>query len=251
MEFIPAIDLIDGQCVRLIQGDFDRQLSYGDPFATAKEIEAQGAGWLHLVDLDAARGRKGPNREVIKRLCGAVGIMVEVGGGIRSVDDASELIEAGASRVIIGTKAVEDPSIVNDIARRHPGKVAVGLDYRRIDGRREVALKGWIEGSGVEVFEILPELVERGATAVVATDISRDGTFAGPDIETLQQLVEYSSSSGIDIIASGGVSGVNDLVSLRNITYGGVSLLGVISGRAIHDGRLDIREAVAICRVSE
>lgn len=248
MEFIPAIDLIEGQCVRLIQGDFDRQLSYGDPMASAKEIESQGAGWLHLVDLDAARSRKGPNREVIKAICQSVGLKVEVGGGIRSLADASELFEAGVNRVIIGTMAVENPELVDQVAQRYPGRVAVGLDYRRRDGRREIALKGWVEGSGQDLFELLPSLVERGASAIISTDISRDGTFDGPDIDTLEQLLAYSRTSGIEIIASGGVSGIDDLVELKGLSHKGVELFGVIAGRAIHDGRLNVGEAVALCR---
>ncbi len=248
MEFIPAIDLIEGQSVRLIQGDFDRQLHYGDPMASAKEIESQGARWLHLVDLDAARSRKGPNREVIKAICGSVDLKVEVGGGIRSLADASELFEAGVSRVIIGTMAVEKPELVDQLAQRYPGKVAVGLDYRKSNGRREIALKGWAEGSGQDLFEFLPSVVERGASAIISTDISRDGTFDGPDLDTLERLLAYSNTSPIDIIASGGVSGIDDLVKLKALNSKGAELFGVIAGRAIHDGRLNVGEAVAICR---
>lgn len=249
MEFIPAIDLIEGQSVRLIQGDFDRQISYGDPVSTAKEIESKGASWLHLVDLDAARSRKGPNRDVIKKISQSVNMRLEVGGGVRSLDDAHELFDAGVTRVIIGTMAIEDPDLVQSVAEMYPGGVVVGLDYRRNSVRREVALKGWLEGSGQDLFEVLPSLVARGASAVVATDISRDGTFDGPDIETLDHLLEFAVSSGTDVIASGGVSGTGDLLKLKALSHGGITLFGVISGRAIHDGRLDVGEAVRLCRM--
>ncbi|MDA8081400.1 MAG: 1-(5-phosphoribosyl)-5-[(5-phosphoribosylamino)methylideneamino] imidazole-4-carboxamide isomerase [Actinomycetota bacterium] len=249
MEFIPAIDLIEGKCVRLIQGDFDRQISYGNPVSTAQEMESQGAAWLHLVDLDAARSRNGPNRDVIKRICQSVNLSLEVGGGVRSFEDARELFDAGVTRVILGTMAIEDPGLVQRLAENYPGKVVVGLDYRRNSGRREVALKGWLEGSGRDLFEVLPSLVACGASAVVATDISRDGTFKGPDIETLDELLVFAAGSGIEVIASGGVSNTGDLLDLRALSHEGVSLFGVISGRAIHDGRLDVGEAVRLCRM--
>ncbi len=249
MEFIPAIDLIEGQCVRLVQGNFARQITYGDPVSTAMEMESQGAAWLHLVDLDAARSRKGPNRDVIKRICRSVNLRLEVGGGVRSLDDADELFDAGVARVIIGTMAIEDPGLVHSVAESYPGGVVVGLDYRRNSGRREVALKGWLEGSGQDLFEVLPSLVACGASAVVATDISRDGTFEGPDIETLDELLVFAEGSGIEVIASGGVSDTRDLLSLKALVHGGASLFGVISGRAIHDGRLDVGEAVRLCRM--
>ncbi len=249
MEFIPAIDLIDGQSVRLVQGDFERQLNYGDPVTAAKAIERQGAHWLHLVDLDGARGKPGPNREAIKKICLGVDMMVEVGGGIRTIADAEELIDAGAHRIIIGTMAIEQPEFLGRAAERYPGKVAVGLDYRSNGNRREVALKGWVEGSGLDIFEAMPEVVRRGASAVVATDISRDGMFTGPDTDTLRALVEYSRGVGIEVIASGGISSLADLKSLKEVAFEGATLFGVISGRAIHDGRLDVGEALSICRM--
>ncbi|TAN29595.1 MAG: 1-(5-phosphoribosyl)-5-[(5-phosphoribosylamino)methylideneamino] imidazole-4-carboxamide isomerase [Actinomycetota bacterium] len=248
MEFIPAIDLIEGQCVRLIQGDFDRQITYGDPLETAEAIQAKGARWLHLVDLDAARSRSGPNRDVIRDICRTLHMRVEVGGGIRSISDAEELFDAGVTRVIIGTMAIDNPELVGQVAAMHSDGVAVGLDYRRRDGRREVAVQGWLEGSGKDLFEVLPALAERGASAVIATDISRDGTLEGPDLETLRMLLELGADHGIDVIASGGVASPLDLVNLRGLNFRGKELFGAISGRAVHDGRLDVGEAVRICR---
>lgn len=247
MEFIPAIDLIEGQCVRLVQGDFDRQISYGDPLLASMEIESEGARWLHLVDLDAARSRSGPNRAVIKNICRSVTMKVEVGGGVRTLQDATELFEVGVSRVIIGTMAIENPILVEQVAKINSEGVAVGLDYRRVGQRREVALKGWLEGSGRDLFDVLPSLVELGASAVVATDISRDGTFGGPDLETLDQLLTLASGSA-QIIASGGISSLSDIADLNALKQGDIGLFGAISGRAIHDGRISVKDAVEICR---
>lgn len=248
MEFIPAIDLIDGQCVRLVQGDFARQITYGDPITAAQEIEEQGASWLHLVDLDGARSKSGPNRGIIKRICKMVGLKIEVGGGIRSSQDALELLDAGVERVIVGTMVMTRPEIISEIVQLRKASVAVGLDYRWVGSKREVAVNGWLEGSGKDIFEVLPGLIDCGATALVATDISRDGTFDGPDLETLEMLVEIGSGTGLQVIASGGVSGISDLLRLKSIESNGFGLFGAISGRAIHDGRLSVREAVELCR---
>ena len=248
MEFIPAIDLIKGECVRLVQGDFGRQISYGDPLETALAFQTHGAQWLHLVDLDAARSVGGPNKDIIKNICHRVEMNVEVGGGIRSVSEAKDLFDAGVSRVIIGTMAIENPDLVSQVADIRADGVVVGLDYRHFEGRFEVALRGWLEGSGKDLFEVLPSLAERGACAVVATDIGRDGMLGGPDLDTLEKLLETGASHSIEIIASGGVSCPQDLIDLRSLKYQGKGLLGVISGRAIHDGRLDVGEAVLLCR---
>lgn len=247
MEFIPAIDLIEGQCVRLIQGDFDKQISYGDPLLASQEIQSEGARWLHLVDLDAARSRSSPNRKVIKNICRSVTMNIEVGGGVRTLEDAKELFDAGVSRVIIGTMAIERPELVEQVAKVSSGGVAVGLDYRKVGQRREIALKGWLEGSGRDLFDVLPSLVELGASAVVATDISRDGTFNGPDTETLERLL-IAVNGSVQIIASGGVSSLSDIVELNGMKQDGTGLFGVISGRAIHDGRISVKEAVGICQ---
>ena len=249
MEFIPAIDLIDGECVRLIQGDFERKISYGSPEAAAREIQSQGASWLHLVDLDAARSnRKGVNREVIAKLSASSSLRIEVGGGVRSVADAEKLFEVGVERVILGTMAVQDPSLIEEISRTHPGGVVVGLDYRRVDGLRQISVKGWTQASGLDLFEILPRLIDCGAVAAIVTDISRDGTFSGPDLETLEELLEFTSQKQFQIIASGGVSNLEDIRRLKNLRSGDKGVFGVISGRAIHDGRIDIKEAVALCQ---
>lgn len=249
MEFIPAIDLIDGECVRLIQGDFGRKISYGSPEAAAREIQSQGASWLHLVDLDAARSnQKGINRQVIAKLSESSTLRIEVGGGVRSLADAEKLFEVGVERVILGTMAVENPPLVEEISRIYPGGVVVGLDYRPIDGLRQISVKGWTQASGVDLFEILPKLIDYGAAAAIVTDISRDGTFSGPDLETLEELLEFTSEGQFQIIASGGVSDLDDIRRLNNIRSSGKGIFGVISGRAIHDGRIDIKEAVALCR---
>lgn len=249
MEFIPAIDLIDGECVRLIQGDFARKISYGSPEAAAEEIESQGVTWLHLVDLDAAKSnQKGVNRQVIAKLAASSSLRIEVGGGVRSMADAEKLFEAGVERVIVGTMAVQNPSLIEEISRSYPGGVVVGLDYRRVDGTRQISVNGWTHASGVDLFEILPRLIDSGAVAAIVTDISRDGTFSGPDLETLKELLDFTSQKQFQIIASGGVSSLDDISRLKNLRSGEKSVFGVISGRAIHDGRIDIKEAVALCR---
>lgn len=249
MEFIPAIDLIDGECVRLVQGDFGRKISYGSPEAAAREIQSQGASWLHLVDLDAARSNlKGVNRKVIAKISSSSSLRIEVGGGVRSMADAEMLFEVGVERVILGTMAVKNPSLIEEISRVHPGGVVVGLDYRRVDGLRQISLNGWTEASGLDLFEVLPSLIDSGAVAVIATDISRDGTFSGPDFETLEELLEFSSGKQFQVIASGGVSSLEDIRRLKNIRSDKDGIFGVISGRAIHDGRIDIKEAVALCQ---
>lgn len=248
MEFIPAIDLIEGQCVRLVQGDFSRQISYGSATDAALEIEMQGPTWLHLVDLDAARSLdKIKNREVIAEICSHSKMSIEVGGGIRSVDDARRLFDLGVRRVILGTMAIENPRLVADVAEINSGGVAVGLDYRLENGQHKIALRGWLEDSGKDLFDVLPMLVGLGASAVVATDISRDGTFDGPDLKTLEKILSLADCGDFELIASGGVSDLGDVVKLKSLNFNGRSIFGVISGRAIHDGRIDISEAVALC----
>ena len=239
MELYPAIDLRDGRCVRLIEGDFARETVYGDdPVAVALSFAGDGARWIHVVDLDAARTGDPANRPVVAAIAAAVspsGVQVQTGGGVRSLDDAAALIDAGVARVVIGTAAVENPSLVESAARRWPGQVAVGLDHRG----GEVRLRGWTEGAGRSVTELVPEAVSAGASVVIVTDISRDGRLAGPDIEGLSALV---AETGAPVIASGGVSSLDDIRALGAIS----GLVGVIAGKAIYEGRIDVAEAVGV-----
>ena len=238
MDLYPAIDLRGGRCVRLVEGDFQRETVYGDdPVAVARSFADAGARWIHVVDLDAARTGEGINRPVVSRIAGAVasaGVRVQSGGGVRSLADADELIGAGVARVVIGTAAVENPDLVAEVARRWPGAVAVGLDHRA----GEVRLRGWTEGAGRRVGELVPRAVEAGASAVIVTDISRDGRLVGPDLDGLSALI---AETGAPVIASGGVGSLADVEALAAVE----GLSGVIAGKAIYEGRLNVSEALA------
>ena len=241
MDLYPAIDLRAGRCVRLLEGDFAQETVYGDdPVAVARSFASSGARWIHVVDLDAARTGDPVNRPVVTAIAAAAapdGVKVQTGGGVRSLEDVDALIGAGVARVVIGTAAVENPSLVEEAARRWPGQVAVGLDHRG----GEVRLRGWTEGAGRSVSELVPQAVAAGASAVIVTDISRDGRLAGPDLEGLSDLV---GSTGAPVIASGGVSSLEDIRSLARVP----GLVGVIAGKAIYEGRLDVASALGVLR---
>ena len=244
MDLFPAIDLRDGRCVRLSEGDFDRQTVYwDDPKEVADGFYAAGARWVHMVDLDAAKTGKPVNRNAIVEVARAQAgrMKVQTGGGVRSLSDAAELLDAGVARVVLGTAAVENPPLINKIAERWPGGVAVGFDHR--DG--EVRLRGWLEGSGKRVVELIPDAVSRGASAVIVTDIGRDGMLSGADVTGLAGLLE---ATGAPLIASGGVSDLDDLRALASIRHHGHGLAGVIVGKAIYEKRFNVAEAVAACR---
>ena len=243
MDLYPAVDLLDGRCVRLVQGDFERRTVYGDPVETAVELAGAGAPWLHVVDLDAAKTGQPVNRRIITDITGAVAVPVQAGGGVRDQSGAAALLDAGVARVVLGTAAVEDPDLVERLAARYPGQVAAGIDHRG----GEVSLRGWTRGSGAGLLELLGRLEDLGVAAVIVTDISRDGTLEGPDLAGLSAVL---AASTVDLIASGGVASVDDLARLARLDADGRRLAGVIVGRAIHDGRLDLKEALAACAPS-
>lgn len=240
MILYPAIDLRDGNCVRLYQGDYDRETIYGtDPVSQALAFVAEGAEWLHVVDLDAALTGEPTNRAVIAALCEASPVPVQVGGGIRSVDAAQALFDVGVTRVVIGTAALEHPELVSEVAATHP--VAVGLDARE----GEVATHGWTERSGRSVAELAAQFADAGVAALVVTDIGVDGTLAGPDIAGLSELL---ASTSIPVIASGGVGTLEHLKTLAAINVDGRGFEGVIAGRAIYEQAFDVasgRAAIA------
>jgi phosphoribosylformimino-5-aminoimidazole carboxamide ribotide isomerase len=245
MELYPAIDLRGGGAVRLLQGDFDRQSDYGDPFAIAKGYAAGGAPWLHLVDLDAALTGEPVNRELVVELVSASAVPVQVGGGVRTEEDVRQLLGAGARRAVLGTAALEDPGECVRLARRYPGRLALGLDYRRgSDGVLETASRGWVVGSGRSVAEMLTALAGAPIGAVVVTAIERDGTLTGPDVPGLLEVLE---ATVVPVIASGGVGTLDDLTSLSAVRGAGRRLAGAIVGRALLDGRIDVAEGVAAC----
>jgi len=251
MDLYPAIDIRDGGAVRLTQGDFDRQSDYGDPVALAAQFAASGAPWLHVVDLDGARSGRPVNRATVLAIAAAVDVPVETGGGVRTEADVAELLDAGLSRVILGTAALlDDSDLVGRAIAAFPGRVALGLDYRRTpDGRAEVALRGWEESSGRTVADVLDEFAGAGLAAVIVTSIERDGMLGGPDLDGLRAVL---GSTDVPVIASGGVASVSDikaLDALEVVVGDGTSrrLLGAITGKALVDGRMTVEEGVAAC----
>jgi phosphoribosylformimino-5-aminoimidazole carboxamide ribotide isomerase len=236
MDLYPAIDLRGGRVVQLIQGDFDRERIHGDdPVAVAKAFVAAGARWIHTVDLDAARTGEPVNRELIAAIAGAVDVPVQAGGGVRSAQAARALADAGVARVVLGTAALEDPDLVATIASRQ--RVALGLDVRG----REVAVRGWAEGSGVEWPDALRRLADSGAEAVVVTQIAVEGLMGGADVSGLAEVL---AATPLDVIASGGVGTLDDLTALDAVEADGRRLAGAIVGTAIYEGRVDVAEAV-------
>jgi len=251
MELLPAIDLRAGTAVRLTQGDFDREVRYGDPVELAARYIAAGARWVHVVDLDAARTGVPHQRAVldeIVRLAADASVCVEAGGGVRTEDDAAELLESGVARVVLGTAALEDPALASRCARRWPGRVAVGLDYRvGPDGVAEAQAQGWLAGSGRAVTDLLALWEGEPIAAVVATSVARDGMLSGPDLAGLRALLAATS---LPVLASGGVSGIEDLAALARLGASGRALAGAIVGKAIVEGRLTVEEGLAACAVS-
>jgi phosphoribosylformimino-5-aminoimidazole carboxamide ribotide isomerase len=222
--------------VRLVQGDYGRETVYGDdPVAQALAFQEAGAAWLHIVDLDAARTGEPVNRPVVADVAAALDIPVQTGGGVRTVDDARALFDAGVARVVMGTAAVESPDLVASVAAI--GSVAVGLDLRG----DEVAVRGWTAGSGLGLEEALERFATLGTDAFVITRIERDGTLEGPDLSGLRGALE---STGIDVVASGGVGRPSDLTDLADLEVDGRRLAGIIIGRALYEGTVDLATAV-------
>ncbi|MGD9797647.1 MAG: 1-(5-phosphoribosyl)-5-[(5-phosphoribosylamino)methylideneamino] imidazole-4-carboxamide isomerase [Acidimicrobiia bacterium] len=233
MELFPAIDLRHGRCVRLEQGDFERETVYGDdPVAVARSFAAAGARWVHVVDLDASR-RDGSNRELVVEVAARAGVPIQSGGGVRD----GWLLEAGVERVVLGSVAVEEPELVRSLAEAYPGRVAVGLDHR--DG--EVRTRGWEEGSGRRLLDLAGELAFPGVAAFVVTDISRDGVLVGPDTEGYRALL---GATDVPVIASGGVATLAHLRELAEVEVDGRRLAGVVVGKAIYEGAFGVAEAL-------
>jgi phosphoribosylformimino-5-aminoimidazole carboxamide ribotide isomerase len=237
-ELYPAIDLRGGRAVRLLRGDYAAETVYSDdPLSVARSFEAAGARWIHVVDLDAARSGEAGNLEFVAAIVRSVGCEVETGGGVRSVEAAERLIDAGVARVVIGTAAVERPELVSELAGRYSGRVAVGLDARG----RQVAVKGWTETTGADLVDLAKRFEGEGVAALIVTEIGRDGTMAGPDLDQLRAVLE---ATGIDVIASGGVGTLDDIRALAGLRAAGRSLAGIIVGRAIYEGRFTVEEAL-------
>jgi phosphoribosylformimino-5-aminoimidazole carboxamide ribotide isomerase len=244
MDLFPSIDLRDGRVVRLARGDYDVQTVYGnDPVAIARDFDAAGARWIHVVDLDAALNGGNPNLSAIEAICANVQARVQTGGGVRSVEDASARFAAGATRVVIGSAAVEQPEIVGELNAYHPGQVAVGLDARG----RDVAIHGWTDATGLDVVRLAQRFDEVGVGALIVTDISRDGMLTGPALDQLGAVVAAVS---VPVIASGGVASTADLRALASFEVDGKRLAGSIVGRAIYEHRFTVAEGIAACSPS-
>ena len=237
-DLYPAIDLRGGRCVRLLQGDYDREVRYdADPVDVALEFQAAGAPWIHVVDLDAARSGEASNRDVVGAIASAVDVPVQSGGGVRSVDAARTLYDVGVTRCVIGTAAVEEPALVGTLAAAGH-RVAVGLDVRG----DEVMIKGWEEGSARTIFELLPQFEDVGADAVIVTQIHNDGMGTGADVSGLSAVL---GATTIPVIASGGVGSLEHIADLAHLEVSGRRIAGVIAGKAIHDGVISVEDAVA------
>lgn len=236
MILYPAIDLKDGQAVRLVRGEMDQATVFNDdPASQAMAFVEAGCEWLHLVDLNGAFAGEPVNAAPVEAILKACKVPAQLGGGIRDMATIATWIEKGLARVILGTVAVENPDLVREAAREFPGKVAVGIDARN----GLVATKGWAEETNVQVTDLAKSFEDAGVSAIIYTDINRDGAMQGPNIEATADLARAVS---IPVIASGGVSSLADLIALRDC---GVALNGAISGRALYDGALDLKEALA------
>lgn len=232
-ELIPAIDLLDGHCVRLSQGKYDEATVYGDdPAAVAAEFARHSIRRLHVVDLDGAKAGEPRNRSSVERILAAVGeLPVQLGGGLRNLASIEASLEVGVERVVLGTVALREPELVREAARQFPGRVAVGIDA--MDGR--VAVEGWLEASDVAVGELAKRFEDAGVAAIIYTDISRDGMLTGPNLEA---TVELAESVEIPVIASGGVSSEDDVLRAAALAPRGIS--GAIVGRALYTGAVNL-----------
>ena len=236
MEVIPAIDLLDGKCVRLYQGDYNQASVFNDnPVEVARQWASEGATRLHVVDLDGAKEGKSVNLSVIKAIANAIDIPLQVGGGLRDRNGVATLLDTGVQRAILGTVAVEKPELVTELCQEFPQQIVVGIDARN----GMVATRGWLETSEVAATDLAQRMAQQGAAAIIYTDIHRDGTLSGPNMPALRELAE---SIEIPVIASGGVSSLTDLLSLLSLESIGVT--GVIVGRAIYTGDVSLKEAV-------
>jgi phosphoribosylformimino-5-aminoimidazole carboxamide ribotide isomerase len=234
MEIIPAIDIRDGKCVRLYQGDYSQQTVFDEnPLAVALRWKSQGARWLHVVDLDGAAKGELRNMMVVEGIIRTSSLLVELGGGIREENVAEEVLHKGVSRIILGTVAIEKPDLVGKLCQRFGEAVIVGLDAR--DGR--IAIHGWQEDTVVDVLQLGQEMVKLGVRRFIYTDIKRDGTLSEPNFDALERLI---AGVGVPIIASGGISGLEQLQRLKVM---GVE--GAIIGRALYTGDIDLQEAIA------
>ncbi|MBF0304959.1 MAG: 1-(5-phosphoribosyl)-5-[(5-phosphoribosylamino)methylideneamino]imidazole-4-carboxamide isomerase [Alphaproteobacteria bacterium] len=240
MILFPAIDLKGGSCVRLLRGEMDQATVFNtDPADQARKFADAGCEWLHVVDLDGAFAGRPVNAEAVAGIIAAIKAPVQLGGGIRDMRTIESWLEAGVRRVILGTVALRDPLLVKEACRRFPARVAVGIDAR--DGR--VAVEGWARTSEIQAVDLALKFEDAGVAAIIYTDIERDGAMGGPNVEATAALARRLTTP---VIASGGVSSLDDLKAIK--AAGGSGIAGVISGRALYDGRIDLAAALALMK---
>lgn len=237
MIVFPAVDIKDGKAVRLLRGDKNRVTVYADdPLELARRWADAGANWLHIVDLDGAFAGASANREAITRLAALPGVSKQIGGGIRDLETAEAWLAAGATRLITGTIALEDPLLFRQMCREFPGRIGVSLDA----ANGVLKSRGWVKDAGKRAAEVIPEIEDAGAAFIIYTDIDRDGARSGVNIAALASLLELT---GLPVIAAGGVANLADIASLYPLAKKGLE--GAISGRALCEGALDLSEAIA------
>ncbi|MEQ8507931.1 MAG: 1-(5-phosphoribosyl)-5-[(5-phosphoribosylamino)methylideneamino]imidazole-4-carboxamide isomerase [Rhodospirillaceae bacterium] len=240
VDLYPAIDLKDGVCVRLAQGDMNRATVFNDnPAQQAKAFQDAGANWIHVVDLNGAFAGKPVNAEAVESILRTVTVPVQLGGGIREFDMVTHWLTTGVDRIVLGTAALKNPDLVRQACKEFPGHIAVGIDAR--GGR--VAVEGWAESSDVTAVELARRFEDAGVSVIIHTDIDRDGVLGGPNLNASADLAD---AVNIPIIVSGGVASLEDIGAIKRRAIKSPGLVGVISGRALYDGRIDLAEAISL-----
>lgn len=242
MIFFPAIDIKGGNCVRLIKGNMNQATIFNnDPSLQAKSFERLGSQWLHIVDLDGAFSGESSNKEVVTEIVGSINIPIQLGGGIRSLPVIDYWLSNGVERVVLGTIAIQDPEFVTHACRLYPGRIAVGIDVK--DGK--VAIEGWDKISNISALELALRYQDAGVAAIIHTDISRDGTMLGANLDA---TLDLSEEVNIPIILSGGIASMVDLKEvIQKVATTDCKLMGIISGRAVYEGKIDVAEATQLC----
>lgn len=237
MILYPAIDIRGGRAVRLVRGDFDREIAYdADPVDAARRWSGQGARFLHVVDLDGAREGRPLNLEHVRRIAEAVDVPLQLGGGLRAAEDVEQAFGAGAERVVLGTKAQQDPELISELVSRHGGRIVASVDAR---GAR-VSVSGWTEETGIDPVELVGALGELGVSRIVFTPVDVDGTLAGPALDALRRV---AGETGAELIYSGGIGSLDDLCALAALRL--PNLVGAIVGRALYEGRFEVAQGQA------
>lgn len=237
MRLYPAIDMIDGQCVRLVQGDYRQKTTFSeDPLAVALRWQEEGGEFIHLVDLDGAKTGDMPNFEIICRIASELDIPIEVGGGIRNMHAVEQYLEHGINRVILGTAAIKTPGFIKEAVKEYGSRIVVGIDAK--DGM--VAINGWEEVSKISALSLAKQMEDFGVSTIIYTDIATDGMLQGPNISAMKEMAEYISA---DVVASGGVSSLKDLENLSK-----TKVEGAIIGKALYTGNIKLPDAVALCK---